>query len=306
MKKLIIDTDPGIDDAIALFFASGAPDIDLLGLTTVFGNVTTDQATRNALYLAEMAELDIPVAKGAVKPWILPPFPPVSRIHGDFGMGDVVATTPLKRPIDQTADEYLVHMAQEHKGELTVCALGPLTNIAAAIRRDPWFAQNCAQIVIMGGSVDAGGNITDHAEANIYHDPHAAAEVFASGANITMIGLDVTHKIQFSASDFSNVAWNAPKLGGLLQQMSYHYIKFYQTVGKFDGCSMHDPTAVLACTHPGLFKMRDTAIDVVCSGNAIGQTIARPIKGRSIIKAAIYADVPQVKALLHDRLGRLP
>ncbi|WP_208352697.1 nucleoside hydrolase [Pseudaestuariivita rosea] len=304
--KLIIDTDPGIDDAIAIFYAAAAPDIDLLGLTTVFGNVTTDQATRNALYLAETAGLTIPVARGAHKPMVIPPHKPSLRVHGDEGLGPLPAPAPTGQAIDQPAAEFLVEMAQKHKGELTVCAIGPLTNIAAAIQKDPYFAKNCAQIVVMGGSVDAGGNITRHAEANIYHDPHAAQLVFASGANVVMIGLDVTHKIRFSPSDFSNVAWEAPRLGGLLQEMSYHYIKFYETVGKFDGCSMHDPTAIVACVQPDAFAFRRTAIDVVTQGEAIGKTVAEPPGVYPAINAAVGADVDRVHDLLHDRLARLP
>ena len=172
--KLIIDTDPGIDDAMAIFYAAAAPDIELLGLTTIFGNVTTKMATRNALRLLESADLDLPVAHGAEKPLVLPPFEPSAHVHGDEGFGDIPAAEPKGQAVAEDAADFLIRMAREHKGELVLCPVGPLTNIALAVQRDPEFVKNCKRIVIMGGSLEAGGNITPHAEANIYHDPHAA------------------------------------------------------------------------------------------------------------------------------------
>lgn len=272
--KLIIDTDPGIDDAMAIFYAAAAPDIELLGLTTIFGNVTIEQATRNALRLLEWADLsDIPVAQGAKKPRALPAFPPSHHVHGDEGFGTLPAETPKGQANSESAAEFLVRMARAHKGELVLCPIGPLTNIADALDLDPEFASNLARIVLMGGSLEEGGNITPHAEANIYHDPHAAERVFASGANITMVGLDVTHRILCTAEDFDALADAAPRLGGMINEMSHFYLHFYTTVGKHDGCSLHDPAAVIACTHPHLFKARAAKIEVSCEIDTSGATL---------------------------------
>jgi inosine-uridine nucleoside N-ribohydrolase len=272
--KLIIDTDPGIDDAMAIFYAAGALDINLLGLTTIFGNVTTKTATRNALRLLEWTSLeDVPVAEGLPKPRELPPFPPSANVHGEEGFGTLPAADPKGQKIAETAPEFLVRMAREHKGELVLCPIGPLTNIAAALDLDPEFASNVARIVLMGGSLEEGGNITPHAEANIYHDPHAAEVVFASGANITMVGLDVTHRILCTAEDFNAIEKTAPVLGGMINEMSLFYLHFYTTVGKHEGCSLHDPAAVIACTHPHLFTSRAVPISVSCEGETSGATI---------------------------------
>ncbi|NQY60387.1 nucleoside hydrolase [Cognatishimia sp.] len=304
MTKIIIDTDPGIDDAMAIFYAAAAEDIDLLGLTAIFGNVTVDTATRNALRLVEAAGLDIPVARGADKPLEMPHIKPSAHVHGDEGFGDIPAMTPKGKAVDETAAEFLVRMAREHKGELVLCPIGPLTNIALAIQADPEFASNVDRIVLMGGSYKEGGNITPFAEANIYHDPHAAEVVFASSATVEMVGLDVTHQILCTKEDFAAMAEAAPKLGGMLQDMSHFYLKFYETVGKFDGCSLHDPAAVIACTHPHLFTPEPVAITVVTEGEEIGETRAAD-DARSETSVLMGVESEAVKSLFMQRISGL-
>lgn len=272
--KLIIDTDPGIDDAMAILYAVAAPEIDLLGLTTVFGNVTTPKATRNALYLLEQAGIEIPVAEGLHRPRIGPPFPPTSAVHGAEGFGTLAVPTPQRRALVETAPEYLVRMARAHQGELLLCPIGPLTNIAAAMELDPSFCSNLKGMVVMGGSLRAGGNITPAAEANFYHDPHAADFVLRHGCNITLVGLDVTNRVICPRSFFARLASESPKMGGLLHDMAEFYIDFYETVGKFAGCGMHDPSALVACIAPELFTTEPHALRVALSGDRSGEMIA--------------------------------
>lgn len=304
MTKLIIDTDPGVDDAMAIFYAAAAPEIELLGLTTIFGNVTVDMATRNALRLVEAAGLDIPVAAGASTPLELPPYKPSFHVHGDEGFGDVPAATPNGTAADESAVEFLCRMAREHKGELVVCPIGPLTNIAQAIQQDPDFVSNVKRIVLMGGSYREGGNITPHAEANIYHDPHAAEVVFASGARVEMVGLDVTHRILCTAEDFKEMAATAPTLGGMLQDMSHFYLEFYKSVGKLDGCSLHDPAAVIACSHPDWFTAENVGIEVSCEGDTSGATIEAK-DGRSPTAVYTAVEAKKVKSLFLERIATL-
>ena len=272
--KLIIDTDPGIDDAMAILYAIAAPEIDLLGLTTVFGNVTTPKATRNALYLLEQAGIEIPVAEGLHRPRIGPPFPPTSAVHGAEGFGTLAVPTPQRRALVETAPEYLVRMARAHQGELLLCPIGPLTNIAAAMELDPSFCSNLKGMVVMGGSLRAGGNITPAAEANFYHDPHAADFVLRYGCNMTLVGLDVTNRVICPRSFFVRLASESPKMGGLLHDMAEFYIDFYETVGKFAGCGMHDPSALVACIAPELFTTEPHALRVTLSGDRSGEMIA--------------------------------
>ncbi|UWQ79840.1 nucleoside hydrolase [Leisingera sp. S132] len=306
MVKLIIDTDPGIDDAMAIFYAAAAPDIDLLGLTTIFGNVTTATATRNALRLLEAAELDVPVAAGATTPLVLPPFKPSAHVHGDEGFGDIPAAEPKGQALEEDAADFLCRMAREHKGELVVCPIGPLTNIALAMQRDAEFIRNVKSIVVMGGSLEEGGNITPHAEANIYHDPHAADVVCQGGSKVVFVGLDVTHRILCLAHDFEAIAAKSPELGGMLQEMSYFYLKFYLEVAGKNGCSLHDPAAVIACTNPELFGMRDVALEVSCEGETSGATLAAPDSGREPVKVCMTVEADAVKTLFLKRLALLP
>lgn len=306
MIKMIIDTDPGIDDAMAIFYAAAAPEISLLGLTTIFGNVTTKIATRNALRLLEAAGLDLPVAHGAEAPLSLPPFQPSSQVHGEEGFGTIPASEPKGAAVAEEAADFLIRMAREHRGELVLCPIGPLTNIALAIQRDPEFTKNLKRIVIMGGSLEEGGNITPHAEANIYHDPHAADVVFGSGAEVVMVGLDVTHRILCTKADFAAIASLSPELGGMLQTMSEFYLHFYETVGKFDGCSLHDPAAVIACSHPELFKTKTLPLRVSCEGETSGATLAAEAGSRPAVSVCLKVDAEAVKSLFLKRLALLP
>jgi len=304
--KLIIDTDPGIDDAMAIFYAAAAPDIELLGLTTIFGNVTTKTATRNALRLLEAADLELPVAHGAEQPLVLPPFEPSAHVHGDEGFGEIPAATPKGTAVAEDAADFLIRMARAHKGELVVCPIGPLTNIALAVQRDPDFVKNCKRIVIMGGSLEAGGNITPHAEANIYHDPHAAEVVFAAAAGkVVMVGLDVTLKILCTPEDFDAIKERSPDLGGMLKEMSVFYIKFYLEVANLNGCSLHDPAAVIACTHADLFQTRAEKVTVSTEAETSGATRVAE-DGRGVTQVAMDVDAEAVKSLFLKRLSLLP
>ncbi|MEN0088420.1 MAG: nucleoside hydrolase [Pseudomonadota bacterium] len=295
--KMIIDTDPGVDDAMAILYAAAAPDIELIGLTTVFGNVTTPMATRNALRLVEMAGLDVPVAQGGVKPQALPPFEPADWVHGKEGFGSVAGAEPNGRAMDESAPEFLMRMAREHKSELVVCPVGPMTNIAAAAALDPDFTSNCASIVTMGGSAKAGGNITRYAEANTYHDPHAAADAWAAGGHQVMVGLDVTLKILCDRTDFEKIASSSPKLGGFLRDAADFYIDFYQREAGLEGCGLHDPAAVIACTHPHLFTMEAAPLEVVTHGDEMGRTTMKPGDPGPDVHVCVDVDAQAVKEL---------
>ncbi len=273
IQKIILDTDPGIDDAMAVFQAIGDPKIDLVGITTIFGNVTVDIATRNAFRLCNMVGWEIPVARGAEQPLEWQGFSPSSHVHGDQGFGDIppipVSGTVIKMP----ADVYLVDICAKNPGEITICAVGPLTNLALALRRDPVIAKNVKRVVVMAGAFRAEGNITKFAEANTYNDPHAAAAVFAADWEVIMVGLDVTDQILCTEKDFAEIARIAPNKGGFIQDMSHFYLEFYRSVEKLDGCSLHDPAAVIACAYPEWFTMVDAKIGVVLQGEEWGNTI---------------------------------
>lgn len=297
--KLVIDTDPGVDDAMAITFAALHPEIELLGLTTVFGNVTAMQGTRNALYLSERLGLAVPVAEGANVPRDLPPFEPSAHVHGAEGFGDLSVPDPVGKPVEEGAAEFLVRMAREHAGELVVCPVGPMTNVARAIDLDPDFVRNVKSIVFMGGTLDRRGNVTPFAEANTWHDPHALDIVLQSGADITMVGLDVTMQLILLAADFDRMAEINPEHGGFLRDISHFYLKFYKTVGEA-GCGFHDPMTIIAALRPELFTTEVTPLAVTLAGEEIGRT--HRTTGRPASRVCLDLEVEKVKALFIDTL----
>ena len=294
--KLIIDTDPGVDDAMAYFYAHAYPGIDLVALTTVFGNVTIEDATRNALWLGDLSGGREPVYQGQAVPLAIPPNPPADFVHGKHGFGDYEISAPLREREAEDASDFLVRAAREAPGEITLCAIGPLTNVARAIEKDADFVSNLAQLVIMGGALDVAGNVGPYAEANFWNDPHAADIVVnAPGAGrIVIVGLDVTSQIEFLASDFDALAETSPVAGGFLRQIGQFYMEFYkQKTGRLS-CHLHDPSAVIACLEPELMDMEETGLGVVTEGEEIGDLVRRTGGGRQCF---VCVDV-QVDALL--------
>jgi uridine nucleosidase len=181
-RKVIIDTDPGVDDTMAIYFALKSPELELIGLTTIFGNVTTELATTNALRLMEIAgRTDIPVAKGSDDPIAVPYSGAVPFVHGDDGQGNVHLPPPTTQAVDQSAAQFIVEQIMSQPGEVTLIPVGPLTNIALALRLEPRIAQNVKEVVVMGGNALGPGNASPAAEANIRNDPEAADVVFGGG-----------------------------------------------------------------------------------------------------------------------------
>jgi inosine-uridine nucleoside N-ribohydrolase len=301
-QKIIIDTDPGIDDAMAIFYAGLSDDIDLIAMTSVFGNVTADIATRNALVLGDMLKQEIPVAKGATHPLVQTPNPVSDYVHGVEGFGDIPAQTTKRHAVDQLAHEYLCDLINAHAGDVILCPVGPLTNIALALRHDPSITSKVKSIVIMGGGLHSGGNVTDYAEANIWNDPDAADAVFAADWEVTMIGLDVTQQVVCTHDDFANAAQSAPVLGGFLSQATDFYIKFYQAAVGIDGCQMHDPITVVACIYPDLFKYEYHPLEVCLNSDRIGETRISADSARRNAKVAVGVDVDAVKKVFFDTI----
>ncbi len=295
IQKIILDTDPGIDDAMAFFQAIGDPKIDLVGITTIFGNVTVDIATRNAFRLCNMVGQEIPVARGAEQPVEWKNFSPSSHVHGNEGFGDIPPIPVLGTVHELPADAYLVDICAKNPGEITICAIGPLTNLALALRRDPDIAKNVKRVVVMAGAFRANGNISKFAEANTYNDPHAAAEVFAADWEVIMVGLDVTDQILCTEADFAEIAEISPVKGGFIQDMSHFYLEFYRSVEKLDGSSLHDPAAVIACAYPEWFTMEDVQIDVVLAGEQWGNTVESKNASTSPTRVCTGVQIDTVK-----------
>jgi purine nucleosidase len=273
MHKIILDTDPGIDDAMAIFTAMAHPEIELLGLTTTYGNVSVEQATQNALTLVEMAGTHTPVAKGVATPWMkeLAPFP--DFVHGADGFGNLNLPAPSLNSVDQSAAEFILEQVNRFPGEVTLVAVGPLGNLATALHMDPSLPSKVKQVVLMGGAISTDGNVSPVAEANMLSDPHAADKVMSAEWPVVIVGLDVTHQVVLSPALFDEIAEKNPKVGRFMHDAAEFYTAFYSSVRDIDGCYAHDVSAVAYVVHPELFGTVEGSVCVATEGVAIGQTI---------------------------------
>jgi inosine-uridine nucleoside N-ribohydrolase len=278
-KTLVIfDTDPGIDDAMALLFLKAQPDLELAAITTVFGNAETDITTRNALYLTERFGLDVPVYAGATRPLAIKRLPAPTFVHGHDGLGDAGVLDDVARaPAEGEAADRIIAIVRANPGRVVILAVAPLTNLAIALERDPGIAEQVKGVVIMGGAFAWGGkrgNVTPVAEANVHNDPHAADKVFTAAWPVTAIGLDVTSHIVASHADAVDLA-EGGAAGRFLHDISRGYEALYRRTQHVDGCCLHDVAAAAYLVAPELFTLRSGAVRVVTDGIAIGQTIQK-------------------------------
>ena len=263
-RTAIIDCDPGVDDAIALFMALAADNLDVKAITVVAGNQTLDKTSINALKLMECAGSDIPVAKGAADPLVRELFT-AAHVHGESGLGNVVLPEPKKGFSSKSACDTIYEEALKSEQKLLIIALGPLTNIAVTLLKYPDIKERLERIILMGGSCGCG-NDTPAAEFNIYADPEAARIVFESGVPITMVGLDVTHKaliypeeVRYASQVGNPVVETTEKLLGHMMKISMKYFGF-------EGAIMHDPLAVAYAIDPGVLKTEKYHVDIETKG----------------------------------------
>jgi len=289
-RKIIIDTDPGIDDAMAIFFAYKAKGVDVLGLTTTFGNVPVTKATENALTLNEVAGVNVPVAQGVSVPLVIDPLPHPDFVHGKDGFGNINWPASTNKPVEQSAAQFIVDTVRANPGEVTIVALAPLGNLAKALELDPEIAGLVDEVVLMGGAHLEYGNVTPVAEANIINDPHAADIVFTADWQVTMIGLDVTHQVLLDNDRLARIKQANPVEGDFLMQAAQHYINFYGETFGVDGCYFHDASTIAYVLQPELFGLELGTVRVACEGIGIGQTIVAP-EGK-IFPAAAWKNMP--------------
>ncbi len=269
--KLLLDCDPGLDDALALLLAHGDPNIDLVGVTTVGGNVKLQNTTRNALQLREYLRFpEVPVAAGAAEPLTRSPRH-AAHVHGESGLGNVVlpeATLPLT---EEHAVDFIIQTLKKSPGAIHLVATGPLTNIALALEREPAIARWAASFTIMGGSYTRG-NATVAAELNIWADPEAARIVFDADWRVTMIGLDLTLQAQAN----SIVVDRLKTLGKLADDLIVPLATFYfnPSMPDWDGQAVHDVCAVAYVARPDLFTMQSARVDIETTGEfTTGMTV---------------------------------
>jgi len=262
-KPIILDVDPGHDDAVALMLACGAPELDLLAVTTVAGNVSLEKTTRNALrILSLIGRADVPVAAGASQP-LERPLHTAESVHGKSGLdGPEEIPAATFEPDERNAVELIAGTLRDSPEPVTLIPTGPLTNIALLLREYPELKNCIVHISLMGGSIGLG-NTTPAAEFNIYVDPEAAREVFDSGLPITMSGLDVTHQAGAGPDERKRLR-STGEIGRVVAGFLEFFAATYESIYGFDAPPLHDPVAVAAVLEPGLLKTRPMRVDVEC------------------------------------------
>ncbi|OLP57360.1 nucleoside hydrolase [Rhizobium rhizosphaerae] len=314
MHKVIFDTDPGVDDAMALLFLHQHAEIHLVGITTVFGNASVETTTRNALFLKREWQIEAPVAKGipetidparAHADW--PTF-----VHGEDGLGNIGVPETIDLPIDpRPAHRFIIDTVRAYPGEVTLIAVGRMTNLARALKEDPEIVGLVKGVIIMGGAFDTNGNVNPAAEANIHGDPEAADQVFTAAWPLTVVGLDVTTKTVMTRADLAAIVERGGARTKLLSDISQFYIDFYETRVP-DGMLVHDSCACVYLVAPELFTIRKGSMRVVCGGIADGQTIQKPDDlgcgpsvwdGLPSQAACMEVDAPAVLKLIADTLA---
>ncbi len=295
--KVLIDADPGTDDALALMMAFNSPSLVVQGITTVGGNATLAHTTRNALRLVEYLGFSddqssgVPVAKGAARP-LQGSFHYGYYFHGPAGLG-LRLPAPRTRPHSAPADRFIVDMVSASPGELTVVALGPLTNIAGALALEPKVAGWIREIVVMGGAAEVPGNVTPHAEFNIYNDPEAAAIVLSSGAPVTMVGLDVCNQTVVARDD---LPW-VPGTSNTAEFANTILGNWFRRQVDRDAYNLCDPLALVAALDPGLLTYWFAHVSVELEDiDHRGKTTPR--YGAGPVRVAVGVDVAASRSLM--------
>ena len=274
-QKIIIDTDPGQDDAVAILLALASPELELLGITVVAGNVPLTWTQKNALKVCELAgRPDTRVYAGASRP-LLRPLVTAEHVHGNTGLNGPELPEPTMQVQPQHAVDFMVEeIRRQPAGSVTLCTLGALTNIALALQRAPDIAPRIQQIVMMGGGFFEGGNITPAAEFNMYVDPHAAHIVFSSGIPLVVMPLDVTHQVLTTRKRLDAIA----ALGTPVAKASVELLEFFERFDEekygSDGGPLHDPCVIAYLLQPDLFKGRHCNVAIeICSELTMGMTV---------------------------------
>jgi inosine-uridine nucleoside N-ribohydrolase len=298
---VLLDCDPGHDDAIALLLALASPEIELLGVTTVAGNQTLEKTTANAIRVLDfVGRDDMPVARGADRPLVREPFV-AAYVHGETGLDGPDLPPPQRAPLEQHAVDFLA----EHAAGATLVAVGPLTNVALLLARYPDARPE--RIVLMGGSIGLG-NVTPAAEFNIWADPEAAAQVFASGLDVTMIGLDVTHEALLGDADAERLRGSG-RTGRMVAELYDFFHRFHAETYGFSGSPIHDAVAVAYVFRPELVQTEHRHVAIESDSELTrGRTVVdlwRRTGNEPNAHVGIGIDGRAFVELLLDRLPRL-
>jgi purine nucleosidase len=274
MKKVIYDTDPGIDDAMALLYLNACENLNLIGITTTCGNASIDQCTTNALFLTELFSIEAPVYRGADAslngeiPGSYPVF-----VHGDNGLGNIDYIKHKRTTEKLDAADYLIQAVKNAPGEISILAVGRLTNLALALTREPSIAGDIKEVIMMGGAYLCEGNISAFAEANVFGDPEAAALVFSEIPGVTMVGLDVTLPTIMTPEYLNALCENSGAAGRFIRDISPVYADYYKQSQGWNGFPVHDSSAIAFADIRQVFTTLTGRLDCTVHGEERGRTL---------------------------------
>jgi purine nucleosidase len=311
--RMILDVDTGIDDAMAIFYAVRRPGVRLEALTTTFGNTATEIATENTLKMLELLDRpDIPVAKGVGRSLITPYIRNADHVHGANAIGNVDLPVPKIGPSDEHAADLMIRLIKENPGEIVLCPVGPITNVALALIKAPEIARLIRKIVIMGSTLfhpGIQGPVAPMVDANFANDPEAAHIVLSCGAPITLVGMDVTMTTLFSTALKDRVLAKGDPAARTLMRIAEFYIEAYRRMYPgIEGCALHDPLAVAIAEDPALAETERMCVHVELHGTLTrGQLIAdrrRTAIGRDTVAVCLRVNAPVFERRFLDMLLR--
>ena len=272
--RVILDTDPGIDDSLAILLALASPEIELVAVTVTGGNCSMEQGARNGLNILALGGApNLPLAAGVALPLIRPPFT-APETHGFTGLGYATLSDASTSPVSEHAVDLLIREIMAHPGEVTLVAVAPLTNVALALRKEPRITQAVREVIIMGGALRVDGNTTPLAEFNVYVDPHAAHIVLHSGMPITLIPWDITREVQLTQADVDRLLRIASPIPRFIADATRFYIEFHLNYFGFAACSINDPAALALAFVPDLARTTPVYVNVeIASETTMGKTV---------------------------------
>ena len=308
-ERIIFDTDPGIDDALALLLLAAAPELDLLAITVTHGNTSQEKCLSNALKLVELLGIEqVPVARGAQEP-LVKELSVAEETHGDGGLGYAVLPEPKVKPIQESAHDLIIRLVNENPGQITLLCVGPMTNIALALLKQPQIAKNIKRIVAMGGSIHYPGNSTPQSEYNVFCDPESFEIVVNAGVDFTLVPLDVTYQCLLTTQHIEQITLARPEIKNFIEESTRFYIEFHAEYQGIQGCAINDPLAAAILIDPTLVENRDYFLSVDLSGGpSKAKTIADhygALKKAPNAKVSMAVEVDRFMKLFIERMNRL-
>ena len=307
--RVILDTDPGIDDSLAILLTLSSPEVELLGVSVTGGNCSLSDGVRNALSVLALAgRPDIPVYPGVAVPLIRPPYT-APETHGDAGLGYARLPDSPRPPAKEHAVDMLIREIMGAPGEITLVAVAPLTNVAMAIRKEPCIAQAVREVIIMGGALSVEGNATPLAEFNFFVDPHAAHIVLHSGMPITLIPWDITRDVLLTQAHVDRLLEVGSPISSFISEATRFYIEFHQAYFGYAGCSINDPAALALAFLPDLAETRRIHVDVeIASELTIAKSVGDFLGARGLepnVRAVLEFATQRFLRLFVERMDRL-